>query len=656
MYLLKLRRVEQTVASTYLWQRMVRDVEANAPWQRLRRNLLLLVQLLVALLLMMALARPFTWSDGPVGGTVVLILDHSMSMAAADVSPNRLEFAKAEINCWIDSLPGDTSVTLIAAGETPQVVVASTRDRRQLKMGLNKITISPEPNNLDAALMLAKAIANQNPDAGIQLFSDFAGPSQNLSSWNDELPVRAVVIGEQDTNQAISAVSLQADENQINGFIQVTNLSAQSAFRRIQISAGRLNPTDESEKGEFHLINVVDLEIPPHETESVVIDDIWLGDLGLGGRSPDRLVLHAQFTEPDLLPLDDQGWAIGEDQAAAQVLLVSEGNRFLQTALALLPGIEITTQRPADFEQKVSQRELIPQYALTIFDSYVPITATLPASNLFFIGPTRSTPFFEVVGSIEQPVLQKSAASDPLLDNLSVAEVSVLHAARISQPEWATALLIDQNSQSPLLFAGTAVASSDRPTGEHTKVDQRIAVLSFDIRNSDLPLQVAFPLLLANLIDWLGGNHLSLPVQVERGATVTFLPPAQVEEVRAILPNGSTERLFRESRTILFTQTEQPGLYTFVGYERGAENSLAYFAVNAFSPIESDITPGSTPTTPAASTMQVVTSGSGGATQQSPREWWRTVALVALIVLMVEWLIYHRGTVVRLWGSVSQSV
>src|SRR5205085_6575782 len=93
MYLLKLRREDRRVSSTFLWQRVVRDVEANAPWQKLRRNLLLLLQLLLLALLALALARPFFHTAGISGHNLIVIVDRSASMGATDVQPSRLDAA-----------------------------------------------------------------------------------------------------------------------------------------------------------------------------------------------------------------------------------------------------------------------------------------------------------------------------------------------------------------------------------------------------------------------------------------------------------------------------------------------------------------------------------------------------------------------------------
>src|SRR5512137_2507772 len=105
MYLLRLRRTEHVVSSVYLWRRIVRDVEANAPWQRLRRNLLLILQLLFLATLIFALARPFTWVEGIAGQAAILILDASASMSATDVTPSRLEAAKDQAHQLVDDLP-----------------------------------------------------------------------------------------------------------------------------------------------------------------------------------------------------------------------------------------------------------------------------------------------------------------------------------------------------------------------------------------------------------------------------------------------------------------------------------------------------------------------------------------------------------------------
>src|SRR5919206_925988 len=94
MYLLKLRRDEAVVPSTLLWTRLVADVEANAPWQKLRRSLLLLLQLLLVIALALLAARPFLERPAGLAGDIVLVVDASASMAATDVAPHRPAAAK----------------------------------------------------------------------------------------------------------------------------------------------------------------------------------------------------------------------------------------------------------------------------------------------------------------------------------------------------------------------------------------------------------------------------------------------------------------------------------------------------------------------------------------------------------------------------------
>src|ERR671915_1250283 len=83
-YMLRLRRRDLPVGSTFLWQQLVRDVEANAPWQRLRLSWLLLVQLLIALLVVFAATRPFLTVQSDLAANVVLIVDTSASMGTID--------------------------------------------------------------------------------------------------------------------------------------------------------------------------------------------------------------------------------------------------------------------------------------------------------------------------------------------------------------------------------------------------------------------------------------------------------------------------------------------------------------------------------------------------------------------------------------------
>src|SRR3954469_16716930 len=97
LYFLKLRRRELAVSSTLLWKKAIQDLQVNAPFQKLRRNLLLILQMALLLALCLALTRPVTFFHPGAGKTTVILIDNSASMSAADIGTDkhsRLDEAK----------------------------------------------------------------------------------------------------------------------------------------------------------------------------------------------------------------------------------------------------------------------------------------------------------------------------------------------------------------------------------------------------------------------------------------------------------------------------------------------------------------------------------------------------------------------------------
>ncbi len=655
MYLLKLRRTEQAVSSVYLWRRMVRDVEANAPWQKLRRNLLLFVQILFLAALVLALARPFTWTQGVSGQAAILILDVSASMAATDVAPSRLGAARAQAQRLVDGLADEVRVTVIAAGDGAQVLAASSLDRRQVRVAISRAgstggaQVGAASSDLTAALELASAIAARQPDTEIIVFSDGRVTlPERLAIQEDEYilgHVRYMPLGLRGDNQAISLLSLQAAGGGLTAFAQVTNYGSAPAQRRLALYT------------DGQLVSAYDLEVAPGAQQVVVADDL----------PAETRVLEARLDGEDILSLDDQAWAVYRRAEPVAVTLVTEGNLFLETALALFPHLQVTTAKPQDFEEwaaglegrkvgrleatpsspPIFQSSSLPSSSLTILDAYVPITATLPSGNLLFIAPPRSTRFFSVTGMVEQPVPRAvpatggdGTAGDPLLMHVNLAEVSVLEAVRLPLPSWARPVIAGDSvagdiagDTTPLLFVGESGA-------------QRVAVLAFDLRRSDLPLQVAFPLLLANLVGWLAPGGGTMPAQVAPGAAVPLTLPPEVESVRVTYPDGSTARLAVQGGQAILADTRQLGVYQ-VEWGSDASAGVTAFAVDLFSPSESNVQP--------VANLPLVGTGEGGeksgnAPQQARREWWRPLAWAALALLTVEWFVYQRATLARLWA------
>src|ERR1700752_1449022 len=152
MYLLKLRRRETIVPSTLLWQRLAADVEANAPWQKLRRSLLFLLQLLLVVILALLAARPFLERPAGLPRDLVLIVDTSASMSATDVAPDRLGAAREAGKEALKELPAGGKVSAIEAGRTARIAVTGTSDIGRVRQAIDGIKPTVSRGDLGDAL------------------------------------------------------------------------------------------------------------------------------------------------------------------------------------------------------------------------------------------------------------------------------------------------------------------------------------------------------------------------------------------------------------------------------------------------------------------------------------------------------------------------
>ena len=114
LYFLKLKRKELAVPSTLLWRKTLEDVHVNSIWQRLRKNLLLYLQLLFLALLILACLRPGWSGQNRIGERRIYIIDNSASMQATDVEPSRLELAKKKVQELLSDTSADDVGMVIA--------------------------------------------------------------------------------------------------------------------------------------------------------------------------------------------------------------------------------------------------------------------------------------------------------------------------------------------------------------------------------------------------------------------------------------------------------------------------------------------------------------------------------------------------------------
>lgn len=636
LYFLKLRRQERVISSTFLWKKAIQDLQVNAPFQKLRRNLLLLLQLLALILLAFAVARPVV-SHTPSAGTVsVILLDRSASMSARDVGGHtRLEEAKKQATDLIDSMKRGSRAMVIAFDDTAQTIQPFTTDTAALRRAVESVQPTDRYSRLKLAFQLADAqlafIPEQNrsvatpPD--VWLYSD--GRVQDSS---EDLTLRGnlkyVKLGSEDsTNIAIVALSAKRNfekPTEVQVFARLANYGPQIVNTDVQLSV------------DGKLAKVASVSLPPQRWTNPEWKRTHAAEIpkDFSARDsveftidlPEAAVLKLQHNfKDDIFPADDVAQIVVPPARSLKLMLVTEGNHFLRKLLGAMALKDARVITPAEYDANVpADQDLI------IFDRYLP--KSLPAAGTFIyfssLPPnSKLKPVMEEdrIVTLGEPRVQDWRREHPILRYLSLNKLWVSEMMQLQLPLEAQ-VLVDSNR-------GPLMVLYREPSRLHL-------VVTFDLMQSNWPVvDSSFPVFFHNAVQFMAlSSQVNVRESLPPGSSPT-LERALLNRVSPNLasldlvgPSGTTKLSIAPTADCVLPPMDKTGLYETKPAVPGAEK----LAVNLLSEAESNTTPVSTP--PGRS-GQVIATAVGGSRLEL---WWWIIAAGVIPLTLVEWWVYTR--------------
>lgn len=579
LYLLRMRRRELRVPVTFLWPARTDEVRANALFQRLRPSWLLFLQLLALLLVVVCLARPQTRQRGLAGEVTVFVLDSSASMGATDVLPNRFAEAKRLAKeAILSTKPGDR-VALVEAGPVPRVVFPLGNDPARQNAAIDAMEGTDAEADVGEAMRLATAIVSGLEGARIVLLSDGDfEPIKDFSQGKASVVYRSV--GKGGANVAVEALGVS---DSLKGRLLYAGLRNYGAEKRkVTLSL----------YADGKAIDSLQLDVPAH------------GSQGRTVAAPAGVRLYeAKLDSKDALAADDYAAVSADPSAALRVLRVGGEDPFLDRALSLDPRVTLdkAVALPSDGGEG---------YDIVIFDGVA--SQPVKSRGVLIFGNAGAGAPVEVQGTAKAPRLTASEKS-PLLKGVDFEGVFIDSMQRV-EPK-AGGEVLAQTSVGPLVVA------ERRP-------NSRALYVAFAPLESDFPLQVGFPIFVANALDFLGGETSDGPLVVRAGKP--FAVPVTSGNPSLQAPDGTRSTLKPLGGAATVREARRVGRYTLEvdGKKRAVLATLQ-------SPRESDISP----------VDQIALADRPVKAMAAPlrfADFWRPLAMLCLLVLSGEWWLYAR--------------
>ncbi len=597
LYLLKNEQRKVIVPSVLLWDSLLAKRKGVAWARKLRRLLSLLLALLITALLAFAISDPHRLSK-TTDRRIVILVDASASMQATDAEPSRLESAKRLARSIVRSLGGQDRalVAQLDAAVTPMSTL--TDDRAALQHGIERVKATDLSSDLRVGMAFAIDVLRQSKQPELFIVSDgnLTGieAAKRLASEHKQLKVHYLKVGESKRNVGIEHFSVRRyplDKTHTESIVRVRNFGDKPEDAKLRLFAGQALLHEES------------LTLPAQGVAARTFADL----AATGSALEARIELEAGA---DVLAADDRAYAALPPRKQSRVLLVSEGNRYLEAALLLDEYLDVDEVTPAAY---TSARA----HDVVIFDNVLP--PERPEAPALYLAPTpaqgRFAPF-KVKTALDRPFFERVDDEHPLTRALALRDVNVASALALV-PEQGDRLVAQTAGGNPLIIEGQ-------------REGVRFVALAFDIRQSDLPLRVSFPLFILAAVDRLAGEQTSDAARGLVGEPWRLRVPDGVESAALQHPDGKiTQVAVRDHEARL--QVAQAGVYSV-----SAGSTRTLLAANVQAELEGAIAPRDTVIVKAAREEPRVRVSSLGS------RLWPWLAVIAGLLLAAEWLSFHR--------------
>jgi hypothetical protein len=598
LYILRIRRRKVQVPTVMFWNQVFQESKPRAWWQQLRHLVSLLLQLLFLFLLVMALTDPLTAGQSKERRLWILGIDRSASMAAVleaeGDGTTRLGAAIEEAIKRVDRIREWDETLVFSFARDVEVRCGRTSAPGTVRSALRTIRQSDMPAEPDAALEFARGISAGDRLREIVFFTDAPGASQ----WKEDLPedLSLVVVGDPLGNVGITAFGNRPAEESRD-------------LQRLLLRVRNENPEPQtvtvSLRNDEVLFDSVHFELGAGEERTAILEHPM----------PEGGVVEARLTgvPPDGVAADDQAFLVIPAPRQMQVVLVSdEPSLFLSHVLAAQPLVNLRETTPLEAAQ------LDPESVdLFVYNRHVP--DELPEANAFYLSPSRDSVLWNRGEALEHVLISPPARDEPLLRHVQMDNVLV-HQALALVPGDGHVLL--RSLDHPIYAAWFR--------GKH-----RVLALAIDLERSDLALRTAFPILMANAIDWIRGEDETMQSSLHTGdiwtAQLGDYPDVHlVDEEGAELPTA-----LHEGR-ILAGPFERIGVYSLADLASG--DIVQQVAVNLNHPRESAVP---LPHEPQDTPVRIL----GLETLPRGRGLWFTLALLALLLSVAEWGMHQRRVI-----------